>query len=294
MNREILELAGSILKKDGLKSTYIDSVKIFKTTKNSPKQPLNYDFCLVFVLSGEKIGYLDEKFFKYNSQNYLVIPLTLPFECETRATEKEPFICILISIDRKMMYEIIESISKERDREFKSSELAVFSDSVTEDIESVIYRLLKISSSKEESKILKISILKELYYRIAVGKNSYFLHKMFLKDTNEGKISKALKEIHKNYKSSLDITKLAKSVDMSISSFHTHFKRVTSYTPLQYIKKVRLNRAKNLIAIHKYRVNETASKVGYESSSQFSRDFKNYFGYPPKEAKPSFEEFSIS
>jgi len=79
---------------------------------------------------------------------------------------------------------------------------------------------------------------------------------------------------------------------MSVSSFHTHFKKITSHTPLQYIKKIRLSKGKDLIAKHSYKVVDAAYEMGYDSASQFSRDFKNYFGYPPKDVKPSFEEDS--
>jgi transcriptional regulator GlxA family with amidase domain len=144
--------------------------------------------------------------------------------------------------------------------------------------------------SKEESKVLGGSVLKELYYRIAVGENSHFLHKMFLNSNNEAKIARALKIIHTQCESNLDIPNLARQEDMSVSSFHTHFKKVTSHTPLQYIKKIRLNKARDLISMHNYQVVDTAYEMGYDSASQFSRDFKTYFGYPPKDAKASFEK----
>ena len=80
---------------------------------------------------------------------------------------------------------------------------------------------------------------------------------------------------------------------MSVSSFNTHFKKITAHTPLQYIKKIRLNKARDLISKHNYKVNETAYAIGYESTSQFSKDFKAYFGYPPKNAKPYCIEHTI-
>jgi transcriptional regulator GlxA family with amidase domain len=115
---------------------------------------------------------------------------------------------------------------------------------------------------------------------------------MFLDNNNEAKIARALKIIHTECETNLDIPNLARQEDMSVSSFHTHFKKITSHTPLQYIKKIRLNKAKDLIVKHKYQVVDAAYEMGYDSASQFSRDFKTYFGYPPKDVKPSFEENS--
>lgn len=294
MNNQILNQAEKILQKEGLTNTYIDDIKLFKTTKCTPKGPLIYDLCLILVLQGKKIGYLGNETFKYDSKNYLVVPTTMPFECETFASKDEPFICMLVSIDKNIMYELIDSISKEEIKDWNKSNLGVFSDNVTLEIEDIVFRLLKTLESKEESKILGNQILRELYYRISVGENSHFLHKMFLNTNIEAKISKSLKTIHDNFSQHLEIPQLAKEEDMSVSSFHTHFKRITSHTPLQYIKKIRLNKAKEFITNENFQVNETAYKVGYESISQFSKDFKTYYGYPPKEAKPSFEEYFMN
>ena len=102
-------------------------------------------------------------------------------------------------------------------------------------------------------------------------------------------MTRTLRTIHNQYNIHLDIPTLAKEEDMSVSSFHTHFKNVTSLSPLQYIKKLRLNKAKDLLTRNNLQVNEAAYATGYESSSQFSKDFKSYYGYPPKEVKFAFE-----
>ena len=182
----------------------------------------------------------------YDSNNYLVVPTTLPLECETYASLDEPFIGLIISIDKKVMYEIIDCVSKKEKLEDKKNSLGIFSDEVTPNIEELTLKLLKVLQSKEESKVLGTSILKEFFYRIAVGKNSHFLHKMFLNSNNEAKIARALKIIHTECETNLDIPNLARQEDMSVSSFHTHFKKVTSHTPLQYIKKNQIEQRQRL------------------------------------------------
>jgi AraC-like DNA-binding protein len=289
MNNKILEEVNKLVQENSLTRTNIKEVNLYKTTTFLPRTPLTYDFCLVFVLQGKKIGYLPNKRFEYDDKNYLVVPAALPFECETYASKEEPYTCILININKDIMYEIISSISKEESKKCKSVQTAIFQDVVTQDLENSIYRLVKILQSKEESTILGDSILKEIYYRIAIGENAHFLHKMFLENKIESKMTRTLKIIHNDYNKHLDIPTLAKEEDMSVSSFHTHFKKVTTLSPLQYIKKIRLNKAKDLLTRKNLQVNETAYATGYESSSQFSKDFKSYYGYPPKEAKASFD-----
>ena len=292
MNKEILAQVDKLYKNDGIHNTFLDDVKIYTTSKYDPLSPFIYDVCLILVLQGKKIGHLGDTTLIYDSKNYLAVPTTLPLECETHASQEEPFIGLVISIDKKVMYDIIDNVTKKEAIQTHKNSLGVFSDVVTVDIEELTLRLLKMLESKEESKVLGTSILKELYYRIAVGQNADFLHKMFLNSNNEAKIARALKIIHTQCETNLDIPNLARQEDMSVSSFHTHFKQVTSHTPLQYIKKIRLNKAKDLIAKQHYQVIDAAYELGYDSASKFSRDFKNYFGYPPKEAKPSFEEDS--
>ena len=289
MNNKILEEVNKLVKENSLTRTNIKAVNLYQTTTFLPRTPLTYDFCLVFVLQGKKIGYLPNKRFEYDSKNYLVVSAALPFECETYASKEEPYTCILININKDIMHEIISCISKEESKNCKSVQMAIFQDQVTQDLENSIYRLLKILQSKEESAILGDSILREIYYRIAIGENSHFLHKMFLENKMESKMTRTLKIIHNKYNEHLDIPTLAKEEDMSVSSFHTHFKKVTSLSPLQYIKKIRLNKAKDLLTRNNLQVNETAYATGYESSSQFSKDFKSYYGYQPKDAKASFE-----
>lgn len=292
MKQKILNQVNKLFKNDGIHDTLLNGVKIYTTSKYDPLSPFIYDVCLILVLQGKKIGHLSQNTLVYDSKNYLVVPTTLPLECETYASKEEPFIGLIISIDKKMMYEIIDCVSKKEAINSKKNSIGIFSDVVTEEIEDLTLRLLNILQSKEESKILGESLLKELFYRIAVGENSNFLHKMFLDNNNEAKIARALKIIHTLCETNLDIPNLARQEDMSVSSFHTHFKKVTSHTPLQYIKKIRLNKAKDLIAKHHYQVVDAAYEMGYDSASQFSRDFKSYFGYPPKDVKPSFEEQS--
>ena len=286
MNKKILDEANKLIKKDFLNETNLKGVSLFKATQYVPKGPVTYDFCLIIVLQGRKIGYIPDRIFEYTSENYLVVPTTIPFECETFATEDEPFIGMAVEIDINLMQNVITTIDAESAKKCKVVHCGAFQDKMTDDIEDNILRLLKALQSPIESKILGEPLLKELYYRVATGDNAGFLHKMFLKRKQEARIAKALQTIHDNFNKHLDVPSLAKSEDMSVSSFHTHFKKITSYSPLQYIKKIRLNRAKDLIELENFQVNNTAYAVGYESISQFSRDFKSYYGYPPKEAKP--------
>lgn len=286
MNKEIVDLVNGYFKEDGIQKTNIKDISLFKSSISLPRSPLIYDLCLVIVIQGEKIGYLGENIFYYNQENYLVIPTTLPFECETMVTNDEAFLAIFHKINKNLMYEVIDMIGNRTIQECKQCNLGIFADKITPKIEDIIKRILETISSKEESIILGESLIKELYYRIAISENAHFLHKMFLNNKVEAKITRTLKTIHRDFSEHFDIPTLARDEDMSVSSFNTHFKKVTSMTPLQYIKKIRLQKAMDLLTKENAQVNDTAFAIGYESSSQFSKDFKSYYGFPPKDAKP--------
>lgn len=287
MKKSIIENRKILLLEDGIHDTYLPNVKIFKTETYEPKSPLIYDVCLLLVLQGKKIANLASNRFSFDCDNYLVVPTTLPLECETYATKEEPFLCLIVSLEREMMVDIIQELNQRTISHQKQNGMGIFSDKVTEPIENITAKLLDILESKEESLILGNGTLKELFYRIAIGQNAQILHKMFLEENSESKIAKALKHIHDNYNKALDMDSLARICDMSISSFHAHFKSITSHTPLQYIKKIRLAKANDLLTKYGYKVVEVSEALGYDNASHFSRDFKNYFGYSPKEAKAS-------
>lgn len=279
MNPEIARKACYLFDNEGINKTFLKNVKTYKASNFEPLTNFIYDLCFVVVLQGKKIAHLNENTFVYDCDNYLVIPTTLPLKCETHISEDKPFLGIIVSIDKNKMYEVIYKIN-ENECEEKDTNLGIFSDSITDNIEDIINRLIEVLKSKEESEILGEQLIKELYYRIAKGKNAGFLYRMFSKSSNENKISEALKIIHEG-DLNIEISELAKEVDMSDSSFYNYFKEITSLTPLKYIKNIKLNKAKNLLLSGNYKIVEVSDMLGYISPSKFTRDFKNFFGVPP-------------
>lgn len=283
MNVEIAKKAQFLFEKEGINKTFIKNVKTYKSSNFEPLTNFIYDLCFVVVLQGRKIAHLNDNIFTYDCDNYLVIPTTLPLKCETHLLDDKPFLGIVVSIDKNKMFEIISKISKKEKFE-STNNLGIFSDSITSSIETLIDKLVDVLASKEESDILGEYLISELYYRIAKGNNADFLYKMFSKSSNENKIAQALKIIHEEYLD-IDVQTLARQVNMSDSSFYTHFKEISSLTPLQYIKNIKLNKAKNLLLSKNYKIVEVSDMLGYISPSKFTRDFKTFFGVPPSKVE---------
>lgn len=293
MRKKILKKLQKLILNDGYYNTCINEVKLYKMSEKTTLYNVMFENWILFTFQGRKEMKLNQTLLEYTHKNYLVASSTLPIECETFASKEEPFFGIIISFDLNIIYQLLDEISIEKPINRKLSNIGTFSDNITQEIEDILYRIIKIVNKKEDSKIIGKALIKELLYRVLQGENSHFLHNLINKSSNEAKISRSLKLIHTNFEKTYTIEDLARKEDMSVASFHNHFKKITAHSPHQYIKKVRLNKAENLISQNNLNVNEVAIKVGYESASQFSKEFKKYFGYPPKEAKASLKEYFL-
>ncbi len=277
-------LMNRLAKKEGLNNTFIDGIRIYKASGYIKRHPLCYEQGVIIVGQGEKKVYLGDTAYVYNPENYLVLSVPIPAECETYATINEPMLSLMIDLDTQLLNRIINEIEDDSNPELAKQTVTpkgLFISKANISLNDTVHRLLRILQSPHESKILGPGIIHELFYRILCSENAASLYALTFKNTNLSKINKALKLIHGNYRDTMDIDKLAGLVNMSHSAFHRAFKDVTASSPIQYLKKVRLNMAKSLLADKGIRVNEAATEVGYESPTQFSREFKRYFGRSP-------------
>lgn len=284
--KKTIELLAKLSKSEGLNATRLSGVYTYKASNNTPRGPLLYNQGIIIVGQGEKNVYLGNKSYTYNADNYLVLSLPLPLECEGFTSSGNPLLGLTIDIDISMLNQIINTMGDDINREKlnpKCKTPCLFTAKTDERFNNTVLRLLTALDDPIDAKVLGRDLVKELIYRIMCGENASSLYSLAIKNTNISKIEMALKEIHSNYQNSIDVDALASIVNMSVSSFHHTFKEATSSSPIQYLKKVRLSKAKTILIEEGLRVNEAARHVGYESATQFSREFKRYFGKSPKE-----------
>jgi len=281
---KIVSLMEKLAMEEGVNKTFLSGVNILKVSEYHPRQPLCYNQGIFIVGQGLKKVYLDNKIYEYNHDNYLVLSVPLPAECETFATEEEPLLSLMVDIDIAALNHIIGQMGDHIDHTLlkqNGKHQGLFLARATPDIKDTVWRLLRALQSPAESLVIGRGIVRELLFRIMHKENASSLYALAMKNTNLSKIEKALKQIHGKYHNHIAVEKLAEMVNMSPSAFHRAFKDVTSSSPIQYLKKVRLNKALSLLVENKIRVNEAATQVGYESTTQFSREFKRYFGNTP-------------
>ncbi len=262
----------------------LEGVRFFKSRHHTPRTPLIYDPGIFIVAQGSKKGYLSDRVFQYDANNYLVTSVPIPFECETFATPEAPFLGLYIDIEMSVLHELIGQLGQSngiKNTKMTRTPKGVGPAQMDEDMYDAVFRLLKCLQFETEAQILGSGLIKEILYRVLCGTQASSLFALATHTGNFASVSRALKSIHNDYGSKLDVEQLADLAGMSVSTFHRAFKEVTSESPVQYLKKIRLSKAREFIQNDKMKAYIAADKVGYESVSQFSREFKRYFGQSP-------------
>ena len=274
----------------GASESQLKGVRFFRETKHIPRKPLVYDPGICIVVQGHKIGYLGGHKFQYDANNYLVTIVTVPFECETFASPEEPLLGLYIDIDIGQLHDLIGRIGLQTEVGSVASHAGekavprgIGPAIMDEDMVDATYRLIKTSQSVTESQILGPGLVREILYRALCGTQAPVLYSLAMYSGTFSKVAQVLKIMQSDYAEKLDVEQLADKAHMSASAFHRAFKDITSESPMQYLKKIRLTRARDFMMQESMKAYIAADKVGYESPSQFSREFKRYFGQSPAE-----------
>lgn len=278
---EICEILKEIMPTEDAKYNYIENLSLFRADRSSHRKPSNYSQGIIIMLQGTKRVYLEENVITYDTNNYLVVSVPLPTECDVIATPENPVLCMHIDINSQLINEIMLSTDITDNQAVLQK--GIYSDTINDNIEDAIYRLVKTFSSASDRKFLAPMYIKEIIYRVLINKNGYILRMLQYRNQKFYKISKVLEKIHQRYEIKYNIDDLAKEVNMSVSAFHSAFKTITDTSPLQYIKKIKLHKARELILLNGFNVSTVAYQVGYESVSQFTREYKRMFGVTPKQ-----------
>jgi len=271
---------------EGLNRTYLDDIMLFRVSEHMERIPLIYDQCMCMAPQGYKKCHLTDSTFTYSATDYMVVPTVVPVEIEIIPEGDNPLLSLTMLLDYQIVQEVMDSIMKHDTTYLDSLTPAtgLYLEPLTEDFIEPTLRLLKALKSKRDAEILGRSAIRELYYRMLTGRNGHLLASAARGESGFAQISKVLRTIHDNYAMPLDVPQLAEAANMSTRSFHNHFKEVTSHTPVQYLKRIRLEKARQFMVLQGEQAASAAHKVGYESPSQFSREFKRHFGFPPSQA----------
>lgn len=250
-----------------------------RSTIHVPRSPIVYDPGIVIIAQGRKTGYLGGREIVYDPNHYLVLSVPMPFECETVGTPARPVLGVSLTVTPAAVAEIL--LQLEAGPTPEASPQAMQATELDATLSDAAVRLLECLRSPDEARILGPQIVREITYRVLQGRLGHNLRALAAPHSHFGQISRILERIHADCARPFEMEALAREAGMSVSTFHAHFKAVTSWSPLQYIKNVRLNKARLLMVHEGISAGAAAAQVGYESASQFSREFKRLFGNGP-------------
>lgn len=273
-------------------NTSLHGISLIYGTEPGPRVPVMYRPGIVFLFSGKKTGYINNRVFHYDANEFLLLTVPLAFECETHATAQEPIAGLWLNVDMLQLQELVMDIGHDDHFHAQPNNSGINSAAISEEILCALERLLDLMSHALDARILAKQVIREILYYILTGPCGGALLAAVSRQTHFSQISRVLKYIESHYADNLSVDQLAADVNMSASAFHHNFKSVTSTSPLQYIKTYRLHKARLLILHDGIKTSTAAMKVGYESASQFSREFKRYFGATPSEEIARFRAVS--
>ncbi len=277
----------------GSHRTVIDGVKFYRAAQSSFRQPLLYQSGIIVMAQGHKNIYVGENCVRYGAGDYLVLGVPMPLECEAFTAQGLPLLGLAIDVNSHTLHKLVAQIKEQNDKfatdsaqdntkERNQLDFGIKSNTLGEQLHETILRLLKVLQNDAEARILGPAIVEEIVYRALIGKNGHILFDLAHHDGHYARIARVLDTLHKRYAETISVEYLAELAHMSVSGFHKAFRQVTKETPLQYLKKIRLNKAKDLIVSDGKQATEAAMLVGYTSPSQFSREFKRHFNATPK------------
>ena len=264
---------------DGLTATALPSLVLMAV--DAPTEPVHhvYEPALAIVAQGAKQSVLGERLIDYRAGQYLVVSIDLPMiGYVTEASATAPFLALGLKLKPAAIATLLLETATER-TVVESVGIGV-SDAPDELLDPVV-RLVRLLDRPEDVAVLAPMIEREILWRLLSGEQGAMVRQIGLADSRLSQISYAIRWIRSHYAETFRIEDLAQLAAMSVSSFHRHFRAVTEMSPLQYQKRVRLQEARARLLAESADVAAVGFGVGYDSPSQFSREYSRLFGVPP-------------
>ncbi len=283
LNAEMVALLARLTTGEGMQPTVVEGVDLMRTNRPTPLTPVLYEPSIVVVAQGRKIGHVGGRTYCYDPHNYLVLTMPLPFECEIEATPERPMLGVSVGVDLSVLSELMTRMEERPLPPGLPMPQGIYATPLDRPLGEAVVRLLEQLTRPEEARVLGPQTVREITYHVLRGEQGDALRASLAAHGQLSRIRRAMRRIHAEYAEPLEIKALADEAHMSLTVFHRRFKETTSAPPLQYLKAVRLHKARLLIGQEGESVGEAAHRVGYESTSQFSREFKRLFGSRPSE-----------
>lgn len=273
---------------EGFTPVSVDGVGVFRATQTCECMPAFYEPMICLIGQGVKNCYVGESVFRYQSGDFFINFLPMPVTTEVVAADSDqPFLSAALSINLVRLADMVLRIERtegEAKTEKPDPTSCIVVGQAEDELIDAFIRLLSAANNPLDAEILGDAIVDEIYYRLLTSEHGYALRILLNQYGQIQPISRVVDYIHNNMERTIQIHELASIANMSKTAFFNAFKKLMHVPPMQYIKSTKLQKAQTLL-LQGMRANEASYQVGYNSFSQFSREYKRFFGFPPSETR---------
>ncbi|ASS92554.1 AraC family transcriptional regulator [Peribacillus simplex] len=295
--RQRVELAKIIEDHTGRDGTQMTAIPSLFFSRYSNDTGPNYGVhkpSLCIVVQGMKEVLLSQELFRYGPADYLVASVKLPITGQVmEASSEVPYLALKLEFTPSEILEVLREFQMGVDKS-ENAKRGMYVSKTEPSLLDAVTRLVRLLDTPKDIKVLAPLIVKEIIYRVLQGEHGNMLKQIAIEGSSTHQISDVIEHIMNNYEKSFKIEELAEIANMSVSSLHRHFKEITAMSPIQFQKQLRLQEARSLLLSESADAADVAFQVGYESPSQFSREYSRMFGLPPiediKHLKEQYEQ----
>jgi len=281
---EIARLVARHAKVEGTNATAVESLVLVRYTSRSPLMHTTQSPMFGMAVQGKRSIELGGKIHQFGAGDYLFVSFDVPVASRViEASPEKPSLGLGMAISPERLHDVLARVDKPPHPTTRDGACSVIVSRANTDILDATLRLLRLLDSPGDIRPLAPLIEQEIIYRLLSGPHRVRLLQLAVADSPANGVAKAIAWLRKHYMERLRIAELADHVGMSESSLHHHFKAITRLTPMQYQKQLRLYEARRLIQIERRNIGSAGYAVGYQSRSQFSREYSRLYGVSPQQ-----------
>lgn len=285
MNAQQLRQLASIVTRfspnEGVNETPVPGVECIRFSQVGERLPTVYNPCVCFIVQGQKRVLLRDQIYQYQPGEFLAVSVDVPVIGEViEGSPERPYLGLKISLEQTQLAEIVAAADLSV-TDSQSSSRAVFIGQSADKLSDCVSRYAELLLAPEEIRVLAPMLQRELYFRLLTSPYAHSIAKLAQMGSHLQRIAQAIRVLRRQFDQPMRVEQLANQVGMSVSSFHAHFKSVTAMSPLQFQKQLRLTEARQILLTEQCDVESVAYRVGYESASQFNREYVRAFGVTP-------------
>lgn len=279
----LTEIVSGLARTDGDHVTPIQGLSLHR--RNHPTEPLHcvYSLSLALTLQGSKQVLMGENLFSVLPGQTMITTIDLPVISHVKeASRHSPYLGVLLKLDTAKILELNATL--ELNKPLRSANYqSVSIEQADARLCDAMIRLLQLPLQSDIQPQLQSILLQEIILLLLIGPHGPHLRQLVTEGSPGAQISKAVAWLKQNFSLSLNMNELADKAHMSASSFRQHFRAITGTSPLQYQKQLRLQEARELMLNQDVDASRASALVGYESASQFSREYSRMYGLPPQQ-----------